>query len=162
MADPLPDEDPVMVRTDVLAVPLDDSLVLYDPAADRAHVLNRSAAHIWGALRIPTSIDRLVAGLAEATGTSAAVLEPDVRTVIQRFDTERLLGAPRDLPPDPAGLDGWTRIEPEEGETAPTRTVTLAMLDRTVAMSSASGEVMDVLDWFGAADAHPRACGGAV
>ena len=57
MGDPLPDEDPVMVRSDVLAVPLDDSLVLYDPAAGRAHVLNRSAGHIWGALRVPTTID---------------------------------------------------------------------------------------------------------
>ena len=92
MRDPLPGEDPVMVRSDVLAVPLDDSLVLYDPAAARAHVLNRSAGRIWAVLQVPTSIDDAVTALVDGSDASAAVVEHDVRAAVDRFAAEQLLG----------------------------------------------------------------------
>jgi hypothetical protein len=140
-----------MVRRDVLAAPIDDSLVLYDPAAGRAHVLNPSAARIWGRFRTPTSVVTAVNDLVEKTGTETVVVEQDVRAALRRFEAEHLIGPPPELPPDPVSSGGWKRIDPNDvaqGDRAPA--ATLALLDRTVAVSSPSQEVIDALDWFGA------------
>ena len=84
---------------------------------------------------------------------AAAELEPDVRTAIQRFETEQLLGLPRDPQPARDELEGWRRIESDDGPVVSGtagRAATLALLDRTVAIRSSSAEVRDALDWFAA------------
>jgi hypothetical protein len=141
--DPLRGDRPVPVRTDVLAVTLDDSLLLYDAVSSRAHVLNHSAARIWGMLAA-ASLDEAVASLAAESGRSEADLVDDVRGTVERFRSEGLLG-PSPVPSaPPTAVDAWQRIDRPTGA-APT----LAMLDRTVAVTSSSPDVLDVLDWFG-------------
>jgi hypothetical protein len=154
MRDPLSGEDPVMVRSDVLAVPLDDSLVLYDPVAARAHLLNRSAGRIWAVLQVATSIEAAVAALVDGSGTSAAVIENDVRAAVEQFAAEQLLGPPRDRPIEPMSLDGWLPVSLDDDRFVPdpnaSNAATLALLDRTVAITSPWQDVIKTVDWFAA------------
>ncbi len=115
------------------------------PSASRAHVLNDSAARIWGMLQAPVSPDRSLAALAVETGRPEAELAPDVRTAIERFGAEGLLGEPPAVVPAHGLLDGWHRVDGGSGRVA----AALEMLDRTVAVTSTSLALRETLDWFG-------------
>jgi hypothetical protein len=138
--DPRIDGEWMPVTVPVHAVDLGESLVLYDPAAGRAHVLNSGASRIWAMLDGATSVDTIVAALVAHTGADAELVGRDVRSSIARFRTEGLFGpAPVVRPAD----DEWSEATGTGG-----RRVTLSLLDRTVSIATRSDLVADALDWW--------------
>ncbi len=80
-------------RQDVVFRQLDDDWVIFDPAADRLHSLNLTAALVWSHL----TGDLAVAEIADAVGASfdppveGNAIVRDVHAVLQRFREEGLL-----------------------------------------------------------------------
>jgi hypothetical protein len=78
-------------RADVALRRVGSEWVLFDPAHDRAHVLNPAAAAVWSycdGTRTPAAIaDALAGDVPAATGS----LRGDVDDVLQRFAAEGLL-----------------------------------------------------------------------
>jgi hypothetical protein len=48
------------------AAPLQDEILLFDPAKNQFCVLNRTASHIWNQLATPSSTESLAAGLCKS------------------------------------------------------------------------------------------------
>ncbi len=80
-------------RQDVVFRQLDEEWVIYDPAADRLHVLNLTAALVWmhctGELTNQQIAD-LVGG-AFSRPVDGRQVAPDVEQAIARFRVEHLL-----------------------------------------------------------------------
>ena len=73
-----PDDTP-SARDDVLFRELDDGCVLYDPATEKVHSLNATAAFIWCLLDGERSLTDVAAELCRATGADEATVLRDVR-----------------------------------------------------------------------------------
>lgn len=79
-------------RDDVVFRALDDEWVLYDPRADRLHVLNLTAALVWAYC----GGEQDVSGIADAVGSaftpprSGAEVTDDVAAALARFEDEGL------------------------------------------------------------------------
>jgi len=58
--------------------PVDGELAIYDSRDGRYHVLNTSAAAIWGALATETPIAQIAADLAAAHGVPVEAMRRDV------------------------------------------------------------------------------------
>ena len=80
-------------RDDVVLRQLDDEWVIYDPAAERLHVLNLTAALVW----IHCTGDRTIDEIATAVGGSfeptiaGTTITGDVTEAVRRFGAEQLL-----------------------------------------------------------------------
>lgn len=138
--DPSTDGEWMPLAVPVHAVDLGESQVLYDPAAGRAHVLNAAATRIWAMLDGATSVDTIVAALVAHTGAEAEVVGREVRTSIARLRTEGLLGP---APVVRSVDDGWPEATATDG-----RRATLALLDRTVSITTRSDRVAEALAWW--------------
>jgi hypothetical protein len=143
-----PGNELVTARRDVLGVSLHDCLVLYDPRTERAHVLNASAARIWGMVQAGSTVAAITADLAASADTADEDVAAEVRETLARFTSERLIGESRDRlsqdtdrPADPRPLEGV-------GASDRPRSATLSILDRTVAFESESAEVVAAIDWL--------------
>jgi len=68
--------------------------VLYDPASDRAHLLNRTAAAVWDLVDGATPLAAIADELAAAGGLAAEDARSDAAAALDRLDAAGLL-APR-------------------------------------------------------------------
>lgn len=68
---------------DILAEEVDDDVCLYRSDTHEVLVLNSAAADVWRLADGATSPTDLVAALARSYGTSADVVGPEVRQVLQ-------------------------------------------------------------------------------
>jgi hypothetical protein len=71
---------------------LDGELVLYDPATQRVHVLNATAAFAWNMCDGGHTADDIVATLASKYPESPRQIENDVVEILRRFWDEGLIG----------------------------------------------------------------------
>jgi hypothetical protein len=80
-------------RRDVLFRQLDDEWVLFDPASDRLHTLNLTAALVWSHLDGALDEEEIAreVGAAFEPPVSGPAVAADVREVLRRFRAEGLL-----------------------------------------------------------------------
>jgi hypothetical protein len=79
-------------RDDVVFRQLDEEWVLFDPVANRLHVLNLTAALIWTHLTGDMTVGQLAEAVRSAFGhASSADLSKDVEQAVSRFSAEGLL-----------------------------------------------------------------------
>jgi hypothetical protein len=84
-------EHPV-ARDDVVLRRVGSEWVLFDSRADRAHVLNLTAAVVWTYCDGSLSSDAIADALArELADTEAAAIREDIERVLRRFADEGLL-----------------------------------------------------------------------
>jgi hypothetical protein len=89
---PRPEPSPRPLRADHLAERLvDGELILYDPARQRVHVLNPTAAFTWRLCDGEHTDGDIVAALAERYPENRQAIEEDVAEVLGLFRTEDLL-----------------------------------------------------------------------
>jgi hypothetical protein len=73
-------------RPDVEAAPLDDGVILFDPAGTKFLVLNRSAAFIWSELAAPVTSEQLASSLcATFEDVSPDAARADTRDALARM-----------------------------------------------------------------------------
>jgi hypothetical protein len=72
----------VVASPDHVSTTVDDEMVVLHLPTSTYHGLNGVGAHVWGQLTSPVSVDAVVASVAEAYETDAAVCEPDVRSFL--------------------------------------------------------------------------------
>lgn len=79
-------------RDDVVFRQLDEEWVLFDPVANRLHVLNLTAALIWTHLTGDMTVSELAEALRSAFDDAASTdLTKDVDQAVSRFSAEGLL-----------------------------------------------------------------------
>lgn len=79
-------------RDDVLLRRVGSEWVLFDSRADRAHVLNLTAAVVWTYCDGGHDRDAIAEAIAaELPGTSPQAIRPDIEQVLRRFALEGLL-----------------------------------------------------------------------
>jgi hypothetical protein len=80
-------------REDVVFRQLDDEWVLYDPSANKLHVLNLTAALVWTHLNGETASPDIAEAIREALEPSEvpSSVVTDVESAISRFRAEGLL-----------------------------------------------------------------------
>lgn len=124
-----PVDKPLVARDDVLGTALGDAHVLYDPRTGRAHVLNRSAATIWGMLSPETTISAVAARLATEIDASVDEMRDDVaRTVAWLTEQDLVL------------------ISPGSGDVQPVRSPSMAVADDATVAPGYSTTTFEVLD----------------
>ncbi|MGD2175983.1 MAG: PqqD family protein [Candidatus Brocadiaceae bacterium] len=81
-------------RDDVVFRPLDEEWVLFDPAADRLHALNLTAALVWTHMTGDATLEEIAAAVGEAfePAVEGRAILSDVREAVERFRAEGLLG----------------------------------------------------------------------
>lgn len=87
----MPDSTRPLVREGIQYKGLDDGAILYDPANDRVHSLNVTAAFIWNSCDGLRTLDGISRGLQEIASISEIQAAQDVREAIQKFREEGLL-----------------------------------------------------------------------
>lgn len=85
-----PQRAPLRARDDVALQQVGDDVILHDAANGRAHVINASAATIWG-LADGRSVDAIAAAFAEPYGLPPEAVRGDVDEVLATFDDLGLL-----------------------------------------------------------------------
>jgi hypothetical protein len=136
-----------IARDDVLGVALDEAYVLYDPVEGRAHVLNGTAATIWGMVLEPTTIAALVSQLHVDGDTSAETVRRDVARMVSSLADQGLLATTADergLVRESTGEAPITDVE----HVGALRTTTFEVLDRRVAFACESTELVADIEWF--------------
>ena len=78
-------------REGVSAYPLDDELVLYDPDAAQAYVLNVTGARIWALCDGSRSIAQVARALASTYQVAYRSARADVREFVDALDKAGLL-----------------------------------------------------------------------
>jgi hypothetical protein len=78
-------------REDLHERALPDELVLYDPATDKAYLLNRSAAAVWDLCDGKIPAEAMVQDLASCFGRSLKEVRRDVQSILGRFQADSLL-----------------------------------------------------------------------
>jgi len=97
---PAPTPDLAPRRADALEVrEVPDGFVVYDPASDRLHFLNGTAAFVLECCDGATPVKALPALVAAAFGLDADPVD-EVGTCVQRLMTEGLLLVPPQAAPD--------------------------------------------------------------
>jgi hypothetical protein len=137
---------PVAARSDVLGVWIDGVQVLYDPHRERAHVLNPTAATIWGMLAQSTTAAEVTRELSRRQSVKSDVVAADVASAVSSFAANGLL------------RDEATRSERDDVSERPARpvqeldrrTATLCVLDTLIAFAVHGPAVADAIDWYGA------------
>ena len=90
MAGPAVPELPC-ARADVALRRVGSEWVLFDPARDRAHVLNPSAAAVWSFCDGTRTPAEIAAAIASDVPAPQGAIRPDVDAVLRRFAAEGLL-----------------------------------------------------------------------
>jgi len=90
MAGPAVPELPC-ARADVALRRVGSEWVLYDPARDRAHVLNPSAAAVWSFCDGTRTAVAIAAALEREVPAADGAIRRDVDDVLRRFAAEGLL-----------------------------------------------------------------------
>ena len=75
----------------IVVRPVQDGLMIHDPRADAAVVLNASAARVWEAALAATSSDEVVDRVAEIYGVDAEVVRKEVEATVRRLVRDGLL-----------------------------------------------------------------------
>jgi hypothetical protein len=89
-----PDRSGTGRRPDLLDVRVEGSLLVVDPTAGTAYVLNPSAAQVWDLCHADRGADEIAARLSEHLGIAADALVDDVRATVEQFERSGLLAAP--------------------------------------------------------------------
>jgi PqqD family protein of HPr-rel-A system len=77
----------------VSAFPLDDELVLYEPAAGLTYVLNPTAAFIWSRCDGSRTLEQLASEVTGAYGVDAARALSDVAQLLEQLESSGFLAA---------------------------------------------------------------------
>ncbi len=86
-----PTETPI-ARDDVVLRRVGSEWVLFDARADRAHVLNLTAAVVWTYCDGSHGPEAIAAAIArDVAGAEASAIRSDIDQVLRRFATEGLL-----------------------------------------------------------------------
>lgn len=136
----------VLARADVLDVEIGSAVVVYDPVAGRAHLLNDTGALVWHRCGALGSIDAVVADVVAQFPDRADVVERDVRAAVARFDERGLLGeAPLAPSPHPQVADapGW--VARDEPATWPT-TRSFRVVGQQLAFRCSEPELVVAID----------------
>lgn len=80
--DAIPTNAVVVADPDHVSTTVDDEVVVLHLPTSSYHGLNGVGAHLWERLAAPTTVESLVASVADAYGIDAAVCEPDVRAFL--------------------------------------------------------------------------------
>lgn len=115
---------------------VDGSLVVFNEADRRLHVLNESAAAVWERLAVPTTIGELTSDIASRFAVAPNTIRADVERMIDRFVADGLVGEPADAP----------GARPASGR--PPRTpagAAFAALDTTIRIHTSDPEVAEWL-----------------
>ena len=102
----------------VVALPLDDELLLLDPRTDGVHQLDRLGAVIWSVLDGEATVDELVDDLADVFAAPADTVRHDLGELLAALRTAGaldgsepaaglLVGADAAAPGTPGGEDLW-------------------------------------------------------
>lgn len=84
---------PLIRAGDLTERSIDGELVIYDPARQKVHALNATAAFIWNALDGSRGLDVIVALLSERYPDCRQSIEVDVADTVKAFLDEGLLVA---------------------------------------------------------------------
>lgn len=85
------DDEVPFLHPDVLFSVVDGRVVLYDRGLSRSHVLNPTAATVWAEVDDRRSVGQIVDALREATGADGALIDRDVKEVIDRLQRSGIL-----------------------------------------------------------------------
>ena len=91
MTDTAPDRP--RTRDDLVFRPLDDEWVVFDPAADKLHAMNLTAALVWSHCTGDATLEEIAAAVGEAFDppVEGPTILGDVREAVERFRAEGLL-----------------------------------------------------------------------
>lgn len=105
-------------RVDLADHPIVDDVIVYDPLARQTHVLNATAAAIWGRCDGEQTVDALVAELALDYEVPSDAIAADVASTIEGFSELGLLEGSE--PPEPPPIPPDPLAAPSEGLPDPT------------------------------------------
>jgi hypothetical protein len=140
----------IAVRADVLEVELSGSRVVYDLRSRRAHVLNPTAATIWGALKEQASPAEVIERLTRS-GIAATSLEADVEHTIEQFREQGLLDGSSSIAASAADHDRtvpapFTRVD--DGATPSQQSMPFSLLGPSVAIATDDPTLIEDIDWY--------------
>jgi hypothetical protein len=80
-----------IARADLIVEELDGEAVIYDEETTELHHLNPTATIVFGLCDGTSTVGEMSAEIAAAFGVPTEQVEPQVRTLIERFDQAELL-----------------------------------------------------------------------
>ncbi len=69
----------------------ESNVVLWSPVERRLHILNATAAAVWGQLKTPTTIDDLIDAITARFRARRPIVARDVKVLLERLQTAELV-----------------------------------------------------------------------
>jgi hypothetical protein len=83
--------DRLIKKTGLIEHEVEDELAIYDPDADRVHILNSTASVVWWLLDDEHSAGRIISSIARLYGLERVKAKDDVNKILCEFTRTGLL-----------------------------------------------------------------------
>ncbi len=142
---PLPADAAPAATPGILEAAADGALVLFDPATQRAHTLNASAATIWKLCDGEASVRAITDEVCAAFDVPPAEVQESVVSTVQQLLDDGLLTVPSTEAP--AASAHSEDVMPLHGDVEPAA-VQIRAADRTICFHTSSDDVVELLTWL--------------